>query len=69
MTNYHEVDEANFGQGPALWDAGEGVCCPAFQLGACEHTEAHIYDELEELEAVLVPAPTAAPPALDDEPF
>jgi hypothetical protein len=26
--------------GPSLWDADPGVCCAAFQLGACAHTEA-----------------------------
>lgn len=25
--------------GPRLWDATPGVCCAAFQLGACPHTE------------------------------
>lgn len=24
---------------PVLWDATPGVCCAAFQLGACIHTE------------------------------
>ncbi len=28
-----------------LWDAGEGVCCKYFQLGACEHTESFDYEE------------------------
>jgi hypothetical protein len=37
--NLHEAEE-RFGQGPALWDADPDVCCAAFQLGACEHTEA-----------------------------
>lgn len=43
-----------------LWDATPGVCCPAFQLGACEHTE------------VEPEAPTAEPQPVDlvdDEPF
>lgn len=35
-----ETEEREFGQSGALWDAGVGVCCAAFQLGACEHTEA-----------------------------
>lgn len=26
--------------GPRLWDADPDVCCAAFQLGACAHTEA-----------------------------
>lgn len=29
----------DMGFGPKLWDATPGVCCAAFQLGACEHTE------------------------------
>lgn len=33
------VEDQDFDIGPALWDAGEGVCCAAFQLGACAHTE------------------------------
>jgi hypothetical protein len=37
--NAHEIEEMEFGQGSRLWDAGEGVCCAAFQLGACPHTE------------------------------
>ena len=37
--NAHEQEERDFGRGPALWDADPDVCCAAFQLGACEHTE------------------------------
>lgn len=29
-----------------LWDADPGVCCAAFQLGACAHTES--FDEHDE---------------------
>jgi len=36
--------------GPRLWDAGAGVCCAAFQLGACSHTEGAYYDD-EDIEA------------------
>ena len=32
--------EDEFGFGPRLWDADPDVCCAAFQLGACIHTEA-----------------------------
>jgi hypothetical protein len=42
---YHpdELEERDFGRGPALWDLGVqmgDVCCAAFQLGCCPHTEA-----------------------------
>lgn len=37
--NPHEREEAEFGFGPRLWDADPDVCCAAFQLGACKHTE------------------------------
>lgn len=30
-----------------LWDAGEGVCCAAFQLGACNHTETFDPDDYD----------------------
>lgn len=40
-----EREELEYGFGPKLWDAGEGVCCAAFQLGACSHTEDHDYDD------------------------
>lgn len=36
-------DEPDFG--PRLWDATPGVCCAAYQLGACPHTEAYDYDD------------------------
>lgn len=31
-----------------LWDVGEGVCCAAFQLGACPHTEV-LYEDDDEV--------------------
>lgn len=40
-----EREEAEFGQGPVLWDATPGVCCAAYQLGACEHTESFDYED------------------------
>jgi hypothetical protein len=52
----HEIEEREFGRGPRLWDADPDVCCAAFQLGACEHTE--YFDEerdLDELLASLTP--------------
>lgn len=38
MSTYHHPDDRPSDTGP-LWDAGAGVCCAAFQLGACAHTE------------------------------
>lgn len=38
---YNELEEMDFG--PRLWDATPGVCCAAFQLGACAHTEGGDY--------------------------
>jgi hypothetical protein len=48
-TNLHEIEEAEFGRGPRLWDADPDVCCAAFQLGACVHTEADLDYGFEEL--------------------
>lgn len=42
-------EELAFGTGPKLWDADPEVCCAAFQLGACVHTEAGA-DESDALE-------------------
>jgi hypothetical protein len=41
MSNYmiHD-DDLTMDFAPRLWDATPGVCCAAFQLGACAHTEA-----------------------------
>lgn len=47
MTHPDEIEEMEMRFGPRLWDAGEGVCCAAFQLGACPHTEA--FDEENDL--------------------
>ena len=44
--NLHEQEERDFGMSGALWDADPEVCCAAFQLGACVHTES--YEEYEE---------------------
>ena len=35
----HEVEEQGFGRDGPLWDADPTICCAAFQLGACRHTE------------------------------
>ena len=45
-----------FDFGPRLWDADPGVCCAAFQLGACSHTESYDYEETEMTET-LTPLP------------
>jgi hypothetical protein len=66
--NQHEREEQEFGMGPKLWDAGEGVCCSAFQLGACAHTEAvEIEDNEDEQLADVSRHELAA--ATNDEPF
>jgi hypothetical protein len=36
-----EIEEREMQFGARLWDATPGVCCAAFQLGACEHTESY----------------------------
>lgn len=49
--NLQEIEERDFGQGPPLlWDATPGVCCAAFQLGACAHTEAFSEEDWAEWE-------------------
>lgn len=56
-----------FGRGPRLWDAGVAtgeVCCAAFQLGACEHTESGYFDELADWADEELPDPHG--PALCD---
>lgn len=73
MTKTHEIDELEFGFGPRLWDADPDVCCAAFQLGACAHTESAYDDYLDALEAGDIPAIVEAPAQVatltDDEPF
>lgn len=49
--NMHEQEERDFGRGPLLWDADPDVCCAAFQLGACVHTEARSAEEAAEDDA------------------
>lgn len=41
----HEIEEREFeaSRSDRLWDANPDVCCAAFQLGACQHTEAASY--------------------------
>jgi hypothetical protein len=47
--NKHEEEEREFefGRESKLWDADPDVCCAAFQLGACEHTEVGLDSEGE----------------------
>lgn len=54
-------------RGPAIWDADPDVCCPAFQLGACEHTETFDPSDLDDDPGPTVEATT--PPAPYEEPF
>jgi hypothetical protein len=46
--NLHEIEEMEYRFGPKLWDAGEGVCCAAYQLGG-DCCNAPDYDEGDEL--------------------
>lgn len=48
--NLHELEERDLGRGPLLWDADPDVCCAAFQLGACRHTE--YFDEERDLDDI-----------------
>lgn len=43
-----EIEERDFRSHGDLWDADPGVCCAAFQLGACVHTEAPEWLDEEE---------------------
>ena len=47
----HELEEIEYRSGPVLWDATPGVCCAAYHLGACDHTEAWDSDFYAEEEA------------------
>jgi hypothetical protein len=51
MMNLHLIEELEYRNGPVLWDAGEGVCCAAAQLGACRHSEEAAEAWYEELRA------------------
>lgn len=50
IVNLHEIEEMEYAasRGDRLWDADPDVCCGAFQLGACVHTESYEYDEYVE---------------------
>lgn len=41
---------------PILWDADPDVCCAAFQLGACSHTEGAAYDYQDTMDTTPEPA-------------
>lgn len=78
MMNLHEIEEREYREfyafGPRLWDANPDVCCAAYQLGACPHTEAfdpYDYDDIADLaEALGRDEREAAETAgHDDEPF
>lgn len=71
----HLAEELTWRDGPVLWDADPDVCCAAFQLGACEHTEAVTDDDIaaalplaDQLDDVI-DAPELAPTVATDEPF
>ena len=49
---------------PELWDADPDVCCAAYQLGACEHTEAWTEDDIA---AALAWEDTPEPVSVDDD--
>ena len=71
MTADEERELDRQGPGPRLWDADPDVCCAAFQLGACPHTEAdYDYEDMATLGADE-PEPTEPEPAdvEADEPF
>lgn len=46
----HELEEIEYRSGPVLWDATPGVCCAAYQLGCCDHTEAQVFEDYAEVE-------------------
>lgn len=53
-----------------LWDASPDVCCPAFQLGACAHTEDYDQDDdISDAELAEFRAAEAARPPVYDERF
>jgi hypothetical protein len=68
MTNLHEIEELEFGRDGGLWDADPDVCCAAFQLGACAHTESYVDDQHDE-DVAFVPAAPVAAVVTAEEPF
>lgn len=70
MPTNHEIEEQEFGQGPRLWDADPDVCCAAFQLGACAHTEAFDEHETRNFRDEDIPDAVAEVACwFDEEPF
>jgi hypothetical protein len=71
MSTYHphELEEIEYATGPRLWDATPGVCCAAFQLGACEHTESFDPYDDDEFEAAQEEQDRIVGVVIDDEPF
>lgn len=69
------------GAGPLLWDADPDVCCAAFQLGACQHTEGYCDDQHEDEDMsdtattadadreTVFCCPKHAPMAIDAQPY
>jgi hypothetical protein len=55
--------------GPVLWDASPGVCCAAFQLGACEHTEDFYDEDRDDDPCANDYEPTLVQVQNEDEPF
>ena len=62
--NLHELEEIEFRNGPVLWDADPDVCCAAYQLGACSHTEADAWEEAPDLEELTAEEHAALTDAL-----
>lgn len=75
MTFFPEIPESD--PGPVLWDADPDVCCAAFQLGACSHTEHEGEPKGDEDGRYVLKAEpgryptvtTVQAPPIDEEPF
>jgi hypothetical protein len=72
----HLIEEMEMRDAPRLWDADPDVCCAAFQLGACAHTEAFDPFDFEEEfaeaaaeQAAIMATVIAAPAPATEEPF
>lgn len=69
MIHPHQQEELDQRFGSRLWDATPGVCCAAFQLGACAHTEAFDPADLTAEDLAEAAASDPDPRPLDDCPF
>lgn len=70
MYGIQAIEEAEFGRGPVLWDADPTVCCAAYQLGACVHTETDPWgDPADPPEYTPDDAPADDDPSLTEPPF